>query len=56
MNCTCNWPAIGYPHPRFGYDPDCPQHGTDAMLAQADPTLDIDEPPREEAAEWPAAE
>lgn len=45
MSCTCHWPPIGYPHPRFGYDPDCPRHGTDALLERADQNLDIDEPP-----------
>lgn len=42
--CTCHWPPSRYAGPGFGLDPDCPRHGTDACLALADPTLDIDEP------------
>lgn len=40
--CTCHWPPNRYAGPGFGLDPDCPRHGTDACLALADPTLDID--------------
>lgn len=43
--CTCTWPTTRYPTPTFGLDPDCPKHGTEAMLQLADQELDIDEPP-----------
>lgn len=46
--CTCAWPPVGYPEPRFGYDPDCPRHGTDALVELADQQLDIDTSYREE--------
>lgn len=45
--CTCAWPTSRYP--TFGLDPDCPKHGTEAMLQLADQELDIDTSyPREE--------
>lgn len=52
--CTCGPRAPhfaivddGTVEARPTYDLNCPQHGLDAMLARADPQLDIDE--REEA-------
>lgn len=40
--CTCHWPPAQYPQLGFGLDPDCPKHGTEALLEQADQELDID--------------
>ena len=40
--CTCNWPPNRYAGPGFGLDPDCPRHGTEAVLELADQEPDID--------------
>lgn len=40
--CTCSWPPTRYAGPGFGLDPDCPRHGTDAVLELADQEHDID--------------